>query len=130
MKNVKEVAEKIKSIQSQNNRKATKYVNIVEDNYKKYLAKGKSHYERKMTGNMKKIKATIKFKDMKHGNMLRYVGDEFIEDDARAKDLIERGFAVLIADLNEKKVEVEQAVKEEKKEKAVKEKAVKRNAKK
>lgn len=88
---------------------------------------------------MKKIKAKVKFKDMKHGNMLRYIGDVFIEDNARADDLIARGFVTLVEEIKEKaepkKVEkavetIEVAVKEEKKEKAVKEKAVKKNAKK
>ena len=104
-----------------------------QDIYSKYLAKGKSKYE-EAKRNMLKIRVKNKFLDMKHNNTLRRVGEEFIEDSIRAKDLISRGFCVLVEDLKaetEKAVnEVETAVKEVKKEKAVKEKAVKKNAKK
>lgn len=82
---------------------------------------------------MKKIRAVVKFKDMANHNMLRYVGDEFIVEDARANDLISRGFAKLVEEIKPKVEKVEVAIeKEEKKEKAVKEKAVKekKNAKK
>lgn len=132
MKNVKDVAEKIKLLQSQNNRNVTKYVNVSNDNYRKYLTEGKSRYE-EMKSRMKKIRAVVKFKDMANHNMLRYVGDEFIVEDARANDLISRGFAKLVEEIKPKVEKVEVAIeKEEKKEKAVKEKAVKekKNAKK
>ena len=103
------------------------------DNYSKYLASGKSKYE-EAKKKMLKIRVKNKFLDMKHNNVLRKVGEEFIEDNTRAMDLIQRGFCVLVEDLKavkEKAVnEVETAVKEVKKEKAVKEKAVKKNAKK
>ena len=79
---------------------------------------------------MKKIKVKVQFKDMKHNNVIRKVGEEMIEDNARADDLIARGFCLLVEDIIEKKVEVEHAVKEEKKEKAIKEKAVKKIGKK
>lgn len=103
------------------------------DNYSKYLASGKSKYE-EAKKKMQKIRVKNKFLDMKHNNVLRKVGEEFIEDNTRATDLIQRGFCILVEDLKaktEKAVnEVETAVKEVKKEKAVKEKAVKKNAKK
>ena len=80
---------------------------------------------------MKKIRVKNKFLDMKHNNVLRRVGEEFIEDNARAKDLIDRGFCVLVEDIKDKAEKavdvVETAVKEVKKEKAVKEKATKKN---
>lgn len=130
LSNIKDVVQKLKSIKKQN--KMFKYITreILQDNYKKYLVEGKSHYFEEMKNNMKKIKTKVKFKDMKHNNILRYVGDEFVEENERAEDLIKRGFATLVEDIIEKKVEVEQAVKEVKKEKAIKEKAVKKNAKK
>lgn len=103
------------------------------DNYKKYLANGKSKYE-EVKRTMMKIRVKNKFVDMHHNNILRRVGEEFIEDATRANDLINRGFCILVEDLQaekEKAVEhIETAVKEIKKEKAVKEKAVKKNAKK
>ena len=76
---------------------------------------------------MKKIRAIIDFKDAKNDGKIRYIGEEFVEDDERASLLIHRGFALLVEDVIEKKVEVEKAVKEVKKEKAVREK---KNAKK
>ena len=125
LSNIKDVVKKIKSIKSSNNRNATKYKEILQDDYKKYLAEGKSHYVEEMKS-MKKIRAKVKFKDMMHNNCLRHIGEEFIENDARANDLIARGFASLVEEIKEKKVEIETAVeKEVKKEKAVKEKAVK-----
>lgn len=125
LKNIKDVVQKIKSLKSQNNSSATNYVSPLEDNYRKYLAEGESHYKEEM-GRMKKIRARVKFKDMLHNNCLRHIGEEFIESDARADDLISRGFATLVEEIKEKKVEIETAVaKEEKKEKAVKEKAIK-----
>ena len=76
---------------------------------------------------------------MAHNNAKRRVNDILIEDDARAKVLIDNNYADLIAEVVvEKAVKdepKEQPVKEEKKAKAIKvepkkEKAVKRNAKK
>lgn len=133
LKNIKDVVRKIKLLTSQNNCEAIHYGKMLNDNYKKYLAEGESHYEKEMKGNMKKIKAVAKFRDMRHNNLLRNIGEEFVEENERAEDLIKRGFATLVEDIIEKKVKVEQAVKEVKKEKAVKEKAVKevkKNAKK
>lgn len=137
LSNIKEVVEKIKSLISQNNAKATNYVVPYKDNYNKYLAKGKSKYEKEKYNGMKKIRAKVKFKDMKHNNLLRLAGEEFVEDEERADDLIRRGFATLVEEIKpkvEKAVtEIETAVKEEKKEKAIKEtakKVVKKNAKK
>lgn len=103
------------------------------DNYNNLLAQGKSKYTQEMSKGMKRIKVKARFKDMKHNNILRFVGEEFIEEDARATDLIERGYAYLIEDIKPVETKVEKAVKEVKKEKAVKEKAtkvVKKNAKK
>ena len=130
LKNIKDVVEKLKLFISQNNSNVIHYGNVLQDNYKKYLADGKSHYIKEMKNNMKKIRTKVKFKDMRHNNILRNIGDEFVEENERAKDLIDRGFATLVEDIIEKKVNVEQAVKEVKKEKAIKEKAVKKNAKK
>ena len=76
---------------------------------------------------MKKIRAVVPFKDAKNDGKIRCIGEEFVEDDERASLLIHRGFATLVEDIVEKKIEVEQAVKEVKKEKAVREK---KNAKK
>lgn len=127
LKNIKDVVEKLKSFICQNNSNAIHYGNVLQDNYKKYLAKGKSHYEKEMKDTMKKIRAKVKFKDMMCRNLLRYKGDEFIVDDARAKDLIERGFAELVEEINPKEQAIEKAVKKEtKKEKAVVEKATKK----
>ena len=130
LENLKDVVEKIKSFKSQNNRKATNYENVLNDNYAKYLYKGKSKYK-EMRRTMKKIRVKNKFKDMKHNSLVRNVGDEFIEESVRADDLISRGFCVLVAEIPEKVEEVEVAApKEEKKEKAVKEKAIKKVVKK
>lgn len=76
---------------------------------------------------MKKIRALVDFKDAKNDEKIRCIGEEFVEDDERASLLIHRGFALLVEDIIEKKSEIEQAVKEVKKEKAVREK---KNAKK
>ena len=122
LSNMKDVVNNIKNV-------SRVIWNVPEDNYKKYLAESKSKYE-EMKKYMKKIRVKNKFKDMKHNNILRNIGEEFIEEGARADDLIARGFCTLVEEIKEKKEEVETAVKEEKKEKAVKEKAVKRNAKK
>ena len=130
LENLKDVVEKIKSFKSQNNRKATNYENVLNDNYAKYLYKGKSKYK-EMRRTMKKIRVKNKFKDMKHNSLVRNVGDEFIEESVRADDLISRGFCVLVAEIPEKVEEVEVAApKEEKKETAVKEKAIKKVVKK
>ena len=106
---------------------------VPEDNYKKYLYKSKSKYK-EMRRTMKRIKVKNKFLDMKHNNVLRRAGETFIEESERAKDLIERGFCILVEDLDayveDAKEEIEVAIKEVKKEKAVKEKAIKKNAKK
>lgn len=128
MKNIKDVVERIKSFISQNNRGAIHYGKLPNDNYTKYLANGKSHYEKEMKNKMKKIKAVAKFKDVKHNNLLRNIGDEFIEDNDRADDLIARGFVTLVEEIKKKEIAIEKAVKEVKKEKAIKE--VKKNAKK
>ena len=129
LKNLKDVVKKIKSLKSQNKRNVIHYGNTFQDNYDKYLYKSKSKYE-EMKKFMKKIKVKVQFKDMKHNNVIRKVGEEMIEDNDRADDLIARGFCLLVEDIIEKKVEVEHAVKEEKKEKAIKEKAVKKIGKK
>lgn len=111
--NIEEVAEELQTIKKINWKPP-------EDNYMKYLVESKSTYEeRKLT--MKKIRVKQKFLDMKHGNCLRKAGEEFIEENSRAEDLINRGFAILVEDIKEKEVKVEKAVKEEKKERAVKE---------
>ena len=115
--NVKEVASRIKN-------KIKMNYEPLQDRYNEILAKGSSHYKEMKSG-MKKIRVKQKFRDMKHGNILRTPGFEFIEEDARANDLIDRGFVTLIEDI---KLEVEHAVKEVKKEKAIKEKAVKKVA--
>lgn len=107
---------------------------VPQDHYNKYLYKGKSKYK-ELKSKMKKIRVKNKFLDMAHNNILRKVGEEFIEDSARADDLINRGFCILVEDFKEEvketkqKVEkatkeVETAVKEVKKEKAVKEKTI------
>ena len=117
--NIIDVVEKMKNVSR------VKW-NAPSDDYINILAPSKSNYRLRSENKMKKIKATIKFKDMMHNNVLRYAGEEFIEEEARANDLINRGFATLIADIKEEAIEVEQAVKKEvKKEKAVKEKAIK-----
>lgn len=120
--NLNDVVERIKNVSRAS-------WNVPSDNYDKYLAKGKSRYE-ELKKTMKKIRVKNKFKDMMHNNLLRNVGEEFIEDNARAEDLISRGFCILVEDIKEKKQEIETAVKEVKKEKAIKEKAVKKVAKK
>lgn len=125
LSNINEVVEKIKLLISPNNSKATNYVAPYKDNYKKYLAKGKSKYEKEKLGNMKRIKAKVKFKDARNNNVLRNIGEEFIAEDERAEDLIKRGFATLVEEIKQKEVAVETAVKEIKKEKAVKKNAKK-----
>lgn len=122
LSNIKEIVERIKKPL-----KATWC--IPEDNYKKYLIKGKSKYTKELKKGMAIIRVKQKFKDITNG-MRRKVGDEFEVTAERAKDLAERGFAIILDEILEKKQEVETAVKEVKKEKAVKEKAVKTPAKK
>lgn len=125
LKNIKDIVEKIKSLKNENNSLSTNYCLPYEDCYKKYLVEGHSKYTKELRDKMLKIRAIVKFRDMKHNSMMRYTGEEFIEDEARAKDLVDRGFAVYVE--QPKKVEVvEQAIPVEvKKEKAVKEKAIK-----
>lgn len=121
LSNINDVVEKIKSLISSNNSKATDYVVPYKDNYKKYLAKGKSKYKKEMKG-LKKIRVKVKFSDMLHNNTIRNKGEVFIEEDERADLLITRGYAELLESIPA----VETAVKKEvKKEKAVKEKAIK-----
>ena len=75
---------------------------------------------------MIKLKVKKAFKDMMHENFIRSVGDIFVEEDARAKDLIARGFATLVEEIKPQVAEVEEAVKKEpKKEKAIASKIVK-----
>lgn len=128
LSNINDIVSKIKDVKKQT-------WCLPKDNYSNILAKGKSKYKKELSNGMMRIRVKQKFRDMKHLQMdgkgvLRRIGDEIIEDEARAKDLIERGFATLVENIVEKKQEVETAVKEVKKEKAVKEKAVKTPAKK
>lgn len=123
--NVKDVVEQIKAVKGKPRVKWS----MPNDNYINILADSKSKYK-EMKGSMKKIRVKNKFLDMFHNNFLRAVGEEFIEEDARAKDLIDRGFCTLVEDVKEEAIQVEHAVKEVKKEKAVKEKVVKKDAKK
>lgn len=126
LQNIKDVAEKIKSFRSSNNRFATSYENLLADNYINILAKGKSKYDIERRKFMIRVKVKKAFKDMLHGNMIRSVGDVFEEEDARANDLIARGFVAFIEEIKPKVEAVEQAVKKEpKKEKAIAEKIVK-----
>lgn len=118
LKNIQDIVARIKEPKKES-------LFVPEDNYKKYLVKGKSKYKKELTSGMLKVKVKQKFRDMKYNGLLRTIGEEFVEDEARAKDLIERGFVYLVEEIKEKKQEVEKAVKEVKKEKAVKEKAVK-----
>lgn len=131
MSNIDEVVEKIKQVERVD-------WNAPEDNYKKYLVKSKSTYKERIKG-MKKLRVKKNFTDMAHGNAKRRVNDILLEDDARAKVLIDNNYADLIGEVVvEKAIKDEPKeipVKEEKKAKAVKvepkkEKAVKRNAKK
>lgn len=100
---------------------------VPKDNYNNILAKGKSKYERELSKGMIKVRVKVKFKDMMHNNVLRYVGEEFVEENKRATDLIDRGFLTLVEDIKE--VAVEKAVKEDRKEKAIKKTVTKKNAK-
>lgn len=77
----------------------------------------------------KRIRVIKRFKDLQHNNIIRQVDDVIIEEEERADYIIAKGYAELIEEIKPK-VEVETAVKEVKKEKAVKEKAVKPKAKK
>ena len=133
--NIQEVVEMIKKPKSIT-------WNAPADNYKKYLKTSKSNYEeKKKTMKRIRIKANIrKFSDLKYNGLMRKALDEWLEEDSRADDLINRGFAELVPEPKVQKVEIpEEPIKEEKKEKAVakKEKAtvkkpteVKKNAKK
>lgn len=126
LNNINEIVEQIENV------KKVKW-NMPKDNYKKYFAQSKSRYE-EIKQTMKKIRVKNKFIDMKNHNILRKVGDEFIEDNARATDLIDRGFCVLVEDIKDKAIDVVETadtnpIVEEKKEKAVR-KTVRKNAKK
>ena len=77
---------------------------------------------------MKNIKVIQAFRDSAHDNELRAIGNEYLEQNDRADELIRRGFCELINVVEEKAVKVETAVKEEKKEKSIKEKVVRRLA--
>lgn len=126
LQNIKDVVEKIKLFKSSNNRSATSYENMLADNYKNILAKGKSKYDIERRKHMIKLKVKKAFKDMKHENFIRSVGDIFVEEDARANDLIARGFCSLVEEIKPKVEKVEEAIKKEaKKEKAIVEKVVK-----
>ncbi len=127
MSNIDEVVGKIKQVERVNWKPP-------EDNYMNYLVQSKSKYK-EMKTTMKKIRARRNFKDLAH-DINRKVGDIFYEEDKRADQLINGGWAVLLEDIQEavKKEPKEKAVKEVAKAKAVaepkKEKAVKKNAKK
>lgn len=99
---------------------------VPKDNYKNILAKGKSHYTKEIRAGMKKVRVKVKFRDMMHNNIMRYVGEEFVEEDKRATDLIDRGFLSLVENIEPKVVAVEKAVKEERKEKAIVKKELKK----
>lgn len=122
--NIDEVVEKIKRVHKVD-------WSFPCDNYSQFLYTNSKSKYKELKSNMKKIKVKNKFLDMKHNNILRRVGEEFIEDNVRADDLINRGFCTLVEEIKnktEKAVDVvETAVKEVKKEKAVKEKAIKKN---
>ena len=124
MSNIDEVVEKIKQVERVNWKPP-------EDNYMKYLVQSKSTYK-EMKTIMKKIRAKRNFRDLVHG-INRKVGDIFFEENKRADQLINGGWAVLLEDIQEEKaikkepkeipakVEVKaKAVAEPKKEKAVK----------
>lgn len=124
LQNIKDVVEKIKSLKSQNKRNATNYGYILSDNYKNILAEGKSKYlSKEWKERMKKIKVKAKFTDMKHDNILRTIGEEFIEEDARAEELISRGYATLVEVIKPKEVKIEKAVADKEEEKATPTKA-------
>lgn len=69
-----------------------------------------------------KIKVIKQFRDLRHGKILRKPEFEYNEEDARAKQLVELGYVVLVPEEAKTDEVVETAVKEEKKEKAVIEK--------
>jgi len=73
---------------------------------------------------MKLLRVIKPFFDKEANNQRRKIDEEFKASDDRAKDLVSKGFAVLLEDIIEKNVVVEEAVKEVKKEKAVKEKKI------
>lgn len=125
LSNINDVVENIKHVKN----KPRINWQMLNDDYIKILSKAKSSYIKELK-TMKKIRVKNKFCDMQHNNIVRAVGEEFIEKADRAEDLIARGFCVFVEDMKEKAVEVETAVKEVKKEKAVKEKAIKKDAKK
>lgn len=107
MSNLDEIVEKIKEFAENPERISWK---VPDDNYKKYLVQSVSNYEKEKK-NMKKIRAKQKFQDMFHNNCLRKPGkDEWIEENDRADDLINRGFAVLVEEI---KTETKPAKKKE-----------------
>lgn len=125
LNNIKNIVERIK--------KPTK-VNwtIPQDNYNNILANGKSKYE-EMKNTMAILKVTVNFRDMQNNGIERKIGEEFVCELPRAKQIVAAGYGTIIDEQIEKKVPVEKAVKEVKKEKAIIEKAVKvikKNAKK
>jgi len=73
---------------------------------------------------MKLLRVKNSFFDKEANNIKRKIDEEFKASDDRAKDLVSRGFAVLLENIVEKEIVVEEAVKEVKKEKAVKEKKI------
>ena len=100
------------------------------DNYENILCESTSHYD-KGEKRMKRIRVKQKFLDMKHNNMLRKIGEEFLEDDVRADDLVNRGFAEIVPEPQEQKeTKKEQVVETATKPEPKKEKAVRKNAKK
>lgn len=124
MSNIDEVVEKIKQVERVNWKPP-------KDNYMKYLVQSKSTYK-EMKTTMKKIRAKRNFRDLAH-DINRRIGDIFFEEDKRADQLINGGWAVLLEDIKEEKavkkepkeipakVEAKaKAVAEPKKEKAVK----------
>lgn len=114
--NLKEVVKKI----IENGHKRINW-NIPKDNYKNILAKGKSNYK-EMRKNMARVRVKVRFQDTRHNLIWREVGHIIECDIERAKQIADSGFGDIIEEPIE---QVEKAVKEEKKEKAVKEKATK-----
>lgn len=74
---------------------------------------------------MARVKVTARFKDMQNNMIWREIGDEIVCDLARATQIANAKFGIIIDEQVEKKTPIEKAIKEEKKEKAVKEKATK-----
>ena len=112
--NIKEVADQIENLKEITWKPP-------EDGYNKILVPSKSTYTERRMG-MKRIKVKQKFLDMKHNNIQRRTGEEFIEENDRADDLINRGFCLLVEELTPKETPAKEvAVKTEaKKERAIK----------